>query len=61
MKTQKNKLIFGKHTVTELQNRELLSVNGGTSVQPSIIATIVELTKHLTCGGGEDTCVTRQQ
>ncbi|WP_452599721.1 class I lanthipeptide [Pontimicrobium sp. MEBiC01747] len=62
MKTQNNKLVFGKHTVTELQNQELLSVNGGTSIiQPSITVTIAELTKQLTCGGGEDSCVTRHQ
>ena len=31
MKTQNNKLRFNKNTMVELNNNELLDVNGGTS------------------------------
>ena len=62
MKTQhaNNKLVFDKRSVIELQNNELVGVHGGTmTIPPSVTIIIAELTKQTTCGGGEDTCVTR--
>ncbi|WP_156133154.1 hypothetical protein [Lacinutrix sp. Hel_I_90] len=55
MKTKKSELVFGIRAVVELQNDVLLSVNGGTIVTVNI----TELTRQITCGGGEDSCVTR--
>lgn len=59
MKTQNNKLVFGTHSLIELQNDDLASVKGGTSIYPSITVTLAELTKQITQGGGEDSSVTR--
>ena len=62
MKTQnsKHKLAFGKNSVIELQNHDLSNIHGGTmTIPPSVTIVIAELTKQLTCGGGEDSCVTR--
>jgi len=58
MKTQNTKLAFGKHALIELQKHELLYVNGGT-MNTTLTHNIAQLTKQLTCGGGEDGCVTR--
>ncbi|WAC01035.1 hypothetical protein N7U66_12705 [Lacinutrix neustonica] len=60
MKTQRTKLVFEKQTLVELQNDDLVAVRGGTSIYPSSIITIAELTKQITQGGGEDSGVTRE-
>lgn len=62
MKTQNKKLQFNTKSVVELQTNEMNTINGGTGTlyYPSVTVMIIELTKQMTCGGGEDTCVTRQ-
>lgn len=60
MKTQNTTLKFRKKSIIELQNDELSAINGGTSsIYPSSIILIAELTKQITQGGGEDSAVTR--
>lgn len=60
MKTQNTILEFRKKSIIELQIDELSAINGGTSsIYPSSIIVITELTKQITQGGGEDSAVTR--
>lgn len=57
MKTQNAKLQFNTKSIIDLQAGEMFKINGGTSMLPSITATIGDLIDHIqNCGGGEDMC-----